>query len=51
MLSDVNSIGWERGMKGQIGRKGFEVFWYEFRKKQIDAGREDFEGLCSPYEI
>ena len=51
ILSDVNSIGWERGMKGQIGRNGFEGFWNEFRKRQIEAGREDFEGLCSPYEI
>src|SRR5579862_7075698 len=32
ILSDVNSIGWERGMKGQIGRNGFEGFWNEFKK-------------------
>jgi hypothetical protein len=51
LLSDVNSIGWEREGKGKITRKGFEVFWNEFRKRQIDAGREDFEGLVSPYEV
>jgi hypothetical protein len=51
ILSDVNSIGWEKGLKGKLTRKSFEVFWNEYRKKQIEAGREDFEDLVSPYDV
>jgi hypothetical protein len=51
LLSDVNSIGWEKSLKAKISGRGFEVFWHEYKRKQIAAGREDFEDLVSPYEI
>jgi hypothetical protein len=51
LLSDVNSIGWEKGLTAKMTRNGFEVFWNEYKKKQIEAGREDFEGLVSPYDV
>jgi hypothetical protein len=51
LLSDANSIEWENGLKAGITRKGFEIFWHEYQKKQIEAGREDFENLCSPYDV
>jgi hypothetical protein len=50
-MSDVNSIAWEKGLKAKISRQGFEVFWNEYRKRQIEAGREDFEDLLSPYDV
>jgi hypothetical protein len=51
LLSDVNSIARQTGLKEMISRQGFENFWYEYRKKQIEAGREDFEDLVSPYDF
>jgi hypothetical protein len=52
LLSDVNSIGWEnKGLRRKMTRKSFEVFWHEYRKTQIEAGREDFENLVSPYDM
>jgi len=51
LVSDVNSIRWDKGLKAKITRKGFEVFWNEYRKKQIEAGRDDFEDLVSPYDV
>jgi hypothetical protein len=51
LLSDVNSIGWEKGLKQKISRRSFEGFWYEYKRKQIEAGREDFEDLISPYDV
>jgi hypothetical protein len=53
LLSDVNSIGWDsnKNFKRKINRTSFELFWQEYRKIQIDAGREDFEDLVSPYDV
>lgn len=51
LMSDVNSIAWQTDRKKNITRKAFELFWNEFRKRQVEAGREDFENLVSPYEM
>jgi hypothetical protein len=32
-------------------RKGFEAFWTGWKQRQIEAGRDDFEDLVSPYEV
>jgi hypothetical protein len=50
LLADVNSIALEYGLK-RISKEGFEQFWYEYRRNQFDAGREEFENMASPYEI
>jgi hypothetical protein len=51
LLSDVNSIGWDKGLKQKISKRSFEAFWYEYKRRQIEAGREDFEDLISPYDV
>lgn len=51
LMSEVNSIGWEHGTRARLTRKAFEMFWYEYRKRQIEAGREDFEDFDSPYNV
>jgi hypothetical protein len=52
VLSDLNSvqIGFERHNL-RVSRKAFEIFWSQYKKKQIEAGREDFEELGSPYDM
>ena len=51
LLSDIHSVGWDRGCKSKISRRSFETFWYDYRNRQLDVGREEFEQLVSPYEI
>ena len=52
MLRDVNSIQWERGLGAKkFTRKSFEAFWVRWKEQQIEAGREDFEDLISPYNV
>jgi hypothetical protein len=52
MLRDVNAITGGMGVSvTKFTRKGFEAFWAGWKQKQIEAGRDDFEDLGSPYEV
>lgn len=51
LMVDANSIGWEKGIESRVTKKAFEVFWYEYKKRQIKAGREEFDELESPYSV
>jgi hypothetical protein len=50
-LSEANSIVRDHTFKSKISRADFERFWTDYRKRMMEVGREDFEGLVSPYEI
>lgn len=55
MLRDVNSIqwaGWDMGSSGtKFTRKEFAAFWVEWKRQQIDAGRDELEDFVSPYDV
>jgi hypothetical protein len=51
LLGDVNSIGWSKGVSPKLTKKAFEVFWYDYKRRQLEAGRDEFEDLDSPYGI
>jgi hypothetical protein len=47
----MNSIAWDKRNKQHVNREAFQGFWHDYRKKQIEAGREDWEDIPSPYDI
>src|ERR1700737_2052950 len=52
VLSAVGSFaGWEATGQKRSPKAAFEAFWHEYQKKQIEAGREDWEELVSPYDV
>jgi hypothetical protein len=51
LLSEMNAIAWDKRNKLRVNREAFQGFWHDYRKKQIEAGREDWEDIPSPYDI
>jgi hypothetical protein len=53
LLEASNTLGWDNRYKirARVSRSGFEEFWFDYKKKQIEAGREDWGDLPSPYDI
>jgi hypothetical protein len=49
LFYENSSFDRDRQMK--ISKRDFEAFWEEFRRRQIEAGREDFRELVSPYDV